>query len=107
MSSPGAAAGETGWLPLGTPVDLTNCERQPIHIPGSIQPRGVLIVVSDPDFVVDQVSENLADLVGTGWKDALGRPLDQVLGRAAVEAVVRSASAVGDLPASRPRTPAR
>lgn len=28
------------FLPSGTPVDLTNCEREPIHVPGSIQPRG-------------------------------------------------------------------
>jgi chemotaxis family two-component system sensor kinase Cph1 len=30
-----------GWLAPGTPADLTNCHREPIHVPGSIQPRGV------------------------------------------------------------------
>ena len=84
-------------LPAGTPVDLTNCEREPIHVPGSIQPRGVLIEVSDPDFVVRQVSENLADLVGVPWREALGRPLSDVLGTQAARAVARSASAFGDL----------
>lgn len=97
MTGSGVVIGETEWLPPGAPVDLTNCEREPIHIPGSIQPRGVLIAVSDPDFVVEQVSENLAELIGIPWRDALGRPLEQVLGRAAAEAVVRSASAFGDL----------
>ena len=32
-------------VPAGTPIDLDNCAREPIHIPGSIQPRGVLAVV--------------------------------------------------------------
>ena len=85
------------FLAPGEPVDLTNCEREPIHIPGSIQPRGVLIAVRDPDWVVQQVSENLADLTGVGWREALGRPLADVIGRSAADAVIRSASAFGDL----------
>ena len=43
-------------------------------MPGSVQPRGVLIAVSDPDFVVQQVSENLADLIGVDWRAALAGP---------------------------------
>jgi light-regulated signal transduction histidine kinase (bacteriophytochrome) len=85
------------FLPPGAPVDLSNCEREPIHVPGSVQPRGVLIAVSDPDFVVQQVSENLGDLIGVDWRAALGRPLTEVLGVAAATAVIRSASAFGDL----------
>jgi two-component system, chemotaxis family, sensor kinase Cph1 len=89
---------QTGpWLAPGEPVDLTNCEREPIHVPGSIQPRGVLIAVSEPDMVVRQGSRNLADVVGTAWDDALGRPLAEVLGTIPAQAVARSASAFGDL----------
>jgi chemotaxis family two-component system sensor kinase Cph1 len=88
---------ETDLLPAGTPVDLSNCEREPIHVPGSIQPRGVLLAVSEPDLVVVQVSENLAGLVGVDPSDALGRRLPEVLGVAAAGAVARSASAFGDL----------
>jgi two-component system, chemotaxis family, sensor kinase Cph1 len=29
------------------PTDLTDCDREPIHVPGAIQPHGVLLVV-DP-----------------------------------------------------------
>ncbi|MGY2075011.1 SpoIIE family protein phosphatase [Blastococcus sp. SYSU DS0828] len=86
-----------GLLAPGDPVDLTNCEREPIHIPGSIQPRGVLIAVRDPDWIVQQVSENLADLTGVDWRRALGRPLAEVIGAAPAAAVIRSASAFGDL----------
>ncbi len=85
------------WLAPGTPVDLTNCEREPIHVPGSIQPRGVLISVSEPDLVVEQVSENLADVVGVAWERALGRPLAEVIGTVPAQAVARSAAAFGDL----------
>jgi two-component system, chemotaxis family, sensor kinase Cph1 len=85
------------WLAPGEPVDLTNCEREPIHVPGSIQPRGVLLAVSEPDMVVRQVSRNLADVVGTAWDDALGRPLAEVVGTVPAQAIARSASAFGDL----------
>ena len=89
---------QTGpWLAPGEPVDLTNCEREPIHVPGSIQPRGVLLAVSEPDMVVRQVSRNLADVVGMAWDDALGRPLAEVVGVVPAEAIARSASAFGDL----------
>jgi chemotaxis family two-component system sensor kinase Cph1 len=60
-------------VPVGTPIDLDNCAREPIHIPGSIQPRGVLAVVREADFQVLQVSANTAEL--------LDRPVDEVLGR--------------------------
>ncbi|MCZ2824415.1 MULTISPECIES: SpoIIE family protein phosphatase [unclassified Modestobacter] len=85
------------WLAPGEPVDLSNCEREPIHVPGSIQPRGVLLAVSEPDMVVRQVSRNLADVVGTAWDDALGRPLADVIGVGPAGAIARSASAFGDL----------
>ena len=89
---------QTGrWLAPGEPVDLTNCEREPIHVPGSIQPRGVLLAVSEPDLVVRQVSRNLATVVGTSWEDALGRPLSEVIGLEPAQAVARSVSAFGDL----------
>lgn len=84
-------------LPPGTPVDLSNCDREPIHVPGSVQPRGVLLAVSEPDLIVQQVSENLADLLGVSWSGALGRPLAEVVGIAAAESVARSARAFGDL----------
>jgi light-regulated signal transduction histidine kinase (bacteriophytochrome) len=30
--------------------DLTNCDREPIHIPGSIQPHGVVLVLDQATF---------------------------------------------------------
>lgn len=44
-------------------VDLTNCDREPIHIPGSIQPHGAMIVV-DETGAVSFVSENIHEYLG-------------------------------------------
>jgi len=35
-------------LPSEETVNLTNCDREPIHIPGSIQPHGALLAIG-PD----------------------------------------------------------
>lgn len=39
-------------------ADLSNCEREQIHLAGSIQPHGALLVVRESDFVVLQASAN-------------------------------------------------
>jgi len=44
-------------------VNLDNCAREPIHIPGAIQPHGVLLVLEELDLKVVQVSENIHDFV--------------------------------------------
>lgn len=67
-------------VPFGTPIDLDNCAREPIHIPGSIQPRGVLAVLRESDFVVRQVSANVGELLGRSVEDVLGRHLSALIG---------------------------
>ena len=62
------------------PADLDSCADEPIHIPGSIQPHGVLIAVSEPDLVVRVVSANCADLLAVDADDLLGRPLGDAAG---------------------------
>ncbi|KAF1009604.1 MAG: Bacteriophytochrome [Luteibacter sp.] len=59
--------------------DLTACDREPIHIPGSIQPHGVLLVVDATTNRVLQASENAGDLLGVGLDALPGAPLDDVL----------------------------
>jgi chemotaxis family two-component system sensor kinase Cph1 len=60
-------------------VDLTTCEAEPIHIPGRVQPHGVLLVLDDPGLVVSQVSANAAELLCTSPADLIGRSLDTLL----------------------------
>lgn len=66
MSTPGSQAatvpGPTG--PAFGEADLTNCEREPIHLAGSIQPHGALLVLREPGLVTLQASANAADFLG-------------------------------------------
>jgi light-regulated signal transduction histidine kinase (bacteriophytochrome) len=63
--------------------DLSTCDREPIHIPGFIQPQGALITITPDNFRVIQASANLADILGLSAEYALGRSLHEVLGNAA------------------------
>lgn len=56
-------------------VDLTNCDREPIHIPGSVQPHGVILVVQEPALTIAQISENCAEQLGQPAAVLLGQPL--------------------------------
>ncbi|MBD2571097.1 GAF domain-containing protein [Anabaena lutea] len=66
---------ETEFLAKKTPVDLTNCDKEPIHIPGLIQPHGILLVLQAPNLNIIQVSENIFDILGIPSEDILGKTL--------------------------------
>jgi two-component system, chemotaxis family, sensor kinase Cph1 len=57
-------------------IDLSNCDKEPIHIPGCIQPHGVLLVLSEPDLRIVQVSASVATLLGKEPSALLGAPLN-------------------------------
>ncbi|SHI51977.1 HWE histidine kinase domain-containing protein [Wenxinia saemankumensis] len=59
-------------------VDLTNCDREPIHILGRVQSFGCLIAVS-PDWIVTRASTNTAAILGPEAADLIGRPLGEIL----------------------------
>ncbi|MFW5924806.1 MAG: ATP-binding protein [Myxococcota bacterium] len=73
-------------------VDLTECDREPIHVPGAIQPHGVLLSLREPELVIVQVSDNAQAVLGHGPAELLERPLGDVLEESSVD-VVRRASA--------------
>lgn len=60
-------------------VDLTNCDREPIHIPGRIQPHGLLLVLSEPDLTIVQISSNSAQWFGQSPEALLNQPLSSLL----------------------------
>ena len=53
-------------------ADLTNCERELIHLAGSIQPHGALLVVDPSSMRIVQASANAADLLGAHAASPLG-----------------------------------
>jgi len=61
-------------------ADLTNCERELIHLAGSVQPHGVLLAVREPSFVVVQASANVVELLGVQPGDLLERALHRLGG---------------------------
>ncbi|UPL48231.1 ATP-binding protein [Hymenobacter sublimis] len=60
---------------VGQPITLTNCDREPIHIPGSIQPYGFLLCLDPRTHRVVQASANTDQLLGLPAETLIGRDL--------------------------------
>ncbi len=73
-----------------TSDDLTTCDREPIHIPGAIQPHGCLLVLKEPELTIVQVSENIALHLGKSPTQMLNTPLQDLLGIQQVEVIQRA-----------------
>ena len=69
----------TATAPPTRDLDLTACEREPIHVPGSIQPHGILFVLTPETLQIRQLSANAGQILGPDWQSAIGRPLPEVL----------------------------
>jgi light-regulated signal transduction histidine kinase (bacteriophytochrome) len=67
-------------------VNLSNCDREPIHIPGTIQPFGFLIGLLS-DLTICMASENAGAFLGGELPALLGSPIDRVLAEEAVSAI--------------------
>lgn len=66
-------------LPPGEAIDLTNCDREPIHVPDAIQPHGYLFVLRSGGLDVLQASENVPELLGRPLEDVIGHDLGELL----------------------------
>lgn len=64
-------------------TNLTNCDREPIHIPGSIQPHGALLACDVGLQRILRHSANAASFLGLGRQSLIGEELDDVIGRKA------------------------
>lgn len=60
-------------------ADLTTCDREPIHIPGSIQPHGVLLVLDRRTLRVEQTAGDTGSLLGVAPGNTLGLPISALL----------------------------
>ncbi|USU09748.1 GAF domain-containing protein [Sphingomonadaceae bacterium OTU29MARTA1] len=58
-------------------LDLTACDREPIHIPGAIQPHGLLLVAEAEG--AHRVVAGAGDIEGKLAAEWLGRPLGELL----------------------------
>jgi light-regulated signal transduction histidine kinase (bacteriophytochrome) len=73
-------------------ADLSQCEREPIHLLGGIQPHGVLLAFSEPDFTLRLVSDNTGELLGRPPEALLGQPLSEVLHASSLVLLTRALS---------------
>ena len=80
-------------------LDLSSCDREPIRTPGSIQPHGFLLSLSE-QLQVLQASDSLSSLTGVAAEEMVGQKLARLLGEAAasqLEALMQSAD-IGQRP---------
>ena len=82
---------------LGGPAfgqaDLTNCERELIHLAGSVQPHGFMLALREPDLRIIQASANVQALLGLHAEDLLNQSVAELGGD--IQASVRRACAPG------------
>lgn len=60
--------------------DLSQCAKEPIHIPGAIQPHGVLLALEPNSLAVRQASDNVQAVLGVPLPQLLGAPAEAWLG---------------------------
>ncbi len=62
-----------------------DCEKELIHIPGSVQAHGVLIALRSSDLTILQISENVFDILGVHSSELLHQPLSRLIDPAPIE----------------------
>lgn len=73
MSSPPADAAV--GVPAFGAADLTDCDREPIHIPAAIQPHGALLTLDPQTFSIVQAGGDTARILGTPPGALPGQPM--------------------------------
>jgi two-component system, chemotaxis family, sensor kinase Cph1 len=69
-------------------VNLTNCEQEPIHIPGSIQPHGFLLGLKGDNLHIEYCSANTAEYLTLFHTELLGKDFAVVFGTENAEKLV-------------------
>jgi light-regulated signal transduction histidine kinase (bacteriophytochrome) len=77
----------TGDVPQS--VELSICDREPIHTPGAIQPHGVLLALDPDDMRIDQIAGDTQALLGASHSALLGQNVEARLGAVAATRLTR------------------
>jgi two-component system, chemotaxis family, sensor kinase Cph1 len=64
---------------------ILNCESEAIHIPGTIQPHGFLLAVTERNYTVAFCSENCVEFLNKTHIELLGKNLDTIFSKADIE----------------------
>jgi light-regulated signal transduction histidine kinase (bacteriophytochrome) len=57
-------------------IDLTNCDREPIHIPNKIQSHGFLLAVDRQTYTITYASENIFNHLNENAQELLEKPIN-------------------------------
>ncbi|MGL4396494.1 MAG: GAF domain-containing protein [Hyphomicrobium sp.] len=79
-------------------IDLATCDREPIHIPGSIQAHGIFLACRGDDCRITHASDSAARLGHGAASDILGRTLADVIGKAAAKTLAVSPATTEEQP---------
>ena len=60
------------------PANLTDCDREPIHMPGAILPHGAMLVIDCATMTVLQVAGDTQGLLDQSQQDLLGKSIDAI-----------------------------
>lgn len=69
---------EAGRSRRATAADLEMCAREPIHIPGAIQPFGILLLVGTGDYVIRAASRNVEQIWEWSARSMIGRSIGEL-----------------------------
>ncbi|HIK06048.1 MAG TPA: GAF domain-containing protein [Trichormus sp. M33_DOE_039] len=68
-------------------INVTSLKEAPIHLSSQIQPHGVLLVLSEPDLKILQVSNNTWEILGINAESVLQKKLEELLDSFQVERI--------------------
>lgn len=77
------------------PVNLTNCDREPIHIPGAIQPHGCLLACDTAAGRIERASANAGEMLGLP-DPLIGLRLEAVIGNQAAHDLRNALTSVAE-----------
>jgi two-component system, chemotaxis family, sensor kinase Cph1 len=58
--------------------ELSGCEGEPVHIPGAIQPHGLLFVLDAQDLTIRTAGDNTIAILGIPAHELIGRHIDTI-----------------------------
>jgi len=88
-------------------ADLSSCDREPIHIPGAIQPHGVLLVIDRQSLAIRQFAGATRLLLGVAPERVVQCMLSGLFDAPTLQGLVQQLRAPGAAPAALYRLKAR
>ncbi|CAL66924.1 ATP-binding protein [Christiangramia forsetii] len=71
-------------------VDLSSCEKEPIHIIGTSQAHGVIVAYDRKSSKITQIGENCKELFGISAEDLLGQGLESIFSKNVTQRITNS-----------------